>query len=79
MRGDCLSAILFIFYLARALSVSDIQKEHSYAESPEQEIKLNIKDDHNYHHHKEKYFMCDPKYADDNTHVHLFTSSGSKD
>ena len=53
MQGDCLSAVLFIYYLACALSEEHIiqHEDHSYVPPPEKELNIN------------------PKYADDITYI----------
>ena len=65
MQGDCLSATLFIFYLAQALNPpSDpIQDEHSYTIQSHAQIKWKtfIKETNT--------FIISPKYADDTTWV----------
>ena len=70
-QGDCLSAVLFIYYLARTLSPNrtGINAEHNYSKPPDDEPDLNnnilwseldflVRE-------KEEYFEIDPKYADD--------------
>ena len=64
-QGDCLSAVLFIFYLARSIDPSPPDSDHTYASTqpptypPEHE-------DHNYYiPARDSYFEIDPKYADD--------------
>ena len=56
-QGDCLSAILFIFYLAITLNREEpavIPTEHH---------------DHTYYRPEKKYLTVDPKYADDITYL----------
>ena len=69
-QGDCLSAILFIFYLAKSLTPNRECIEHNYA-SVEQcgnTLPEECKD-HDYFRKTEtkNYFEIDPKYADDIT------------
>lgn len=63
MQGDCLSAILFIFYLARALTPpkTQLSTEHNYAIENIAEVKWKtyIKE--------QNLFTISPKYADDTT------------
>ena len=66
-QGDCLSAVLFIYYLAKSLNTPSNQDDHNYsrAETP---IAPNEHHDHNYHRTTlGNYFEIDPKYADDIT------------
>ena len=60
IQGDCLSAILFIFYLAQALKPKE-RSDHTYAIKVFNQInwKSSIKED--------KMFSISPKYADDIT------------
>ncbi len=67
VQGDCLSAVLFIYYLAKSLNPPSNQDDHSYsrAETP---IAPDEHHDHNYHRTTiGNYFEIDPKYADDIT------------
>ena len=68
-QGDCLSAVLFIFYLAKSLTPNREWIEHNYASVeqcgnilPEECI-----EDHDYYRKTEtkNYFEIDPKFADD--------------
>ena len=69
-QGDCLSAVLFIFYLAKSLTPNRECIEHNYA-SAEQcgNILPEECKDHDYFRKTEtkNYFEIDPKYADDIT------------
>ena len=69
-QGDCLSAVLFIFYLAKSLTPNRECKEHNYA-SVEQcgNILPEECKDHDYFRKTEtkNYFEIDPEYADDIT------------
>ena len=65
-QGDCLSAVLFIFYLAKSLTPNRECIEHNYA-SVEQcgNILPEECKDHDYYRKTEikNYFEIDPKYA----------------
>ena len=67
-QGDCLSAVLFIFYLAKSLTPNRECMEHNYA-SVEQcgNILPEKCKDHDYYTKTEikNYFEIYPKYADD--------------
>ena len=67
-QGDCLSAVLFIFYLAKSLTPNRECIEHNYA-SVEQcgNILPEECKDHDYYIKTEikNYFEINPKYADD--------------
>ena len=69
-QGDCLSAVLYIFYLAKSLTPIRECIEHKYA-SVEQcgNILPEECKDHDYFRKTEikNYFEIDPKYADDIT------------
>ena len=71
MQGDCLSAVLFIFYLARALTPKKknvSQTEHDYCKPPElADVRPKEHHDHTYYIQKEQHFTITPKYADDIT------------
>jgi len=58
MQGDCLSAILFIFYLAQALTDQN-HNDHSYGIDTMAQIKWK--------HTVDDEFTISPKYADDTT------------
>lgn len=68
VQGDCLSAVLFIYYLAAALTPQQ-PIDHNYALPPELEIRPACLSDHNYNIQKQNYFEIAPKYADDVTWV----------
>ena len=79
MQGDCLSAVLFIFYLAQALAERNpTEAEHNYAKHmdkyPRSEMDP-VNAEHNYASdiHSLDYFksavIIEPKYADDITYV----------
>ena len=67
-QGDCLSAVLFIFYLAKSLIPNRECIEHNHA-SVEQcgNILSEECKDHDYYRktETENYFEIDTKYADD--------------
>ena len=67
-QGDCPSAVLFIFYLAKSMTPNRECIEHNYA-SVEQcgNILPEECQDHDYYRKTEikNYFEIDPKYADD--------------
>ena len=69
-QGDCLSAVLFIFYLTKSLTRNRECIEHNYA-SVEQCVNILPEEckDHDYFRKTEtkNYFEIDPKYADDIT------------
>lgn len=81
MQGDCLSAILFIFYLAQALSKrTDLHEEHNYTQHPQQAPCQSTTQEHNYaesahlapipvNGQNNTDFTTEPKYADDITYV----------
>ncbi len=72
-QGDCLSTVLFIYYLARSLNPPSNESDHNYsrAETP---IDPDEHHDHNYHRTTlSNYFEIDPKYADDITWVSTAT------
>ena len=77
MQGDCLSAVLFIFYLAKALDErSPIETEHSYTLTAEScpYITDPALEDHSYanppkNERDPKEVTIEPKYADDITYV----------
>ena len=77
MQGDCLSAVLFIFYLAKALDErSPVETEHNYALTAEScpFIKPPALEDHNYanppkYERNPNEVTIEPKYADDITYV----------
>ena len=82
MQGDCLSAVLFIFYLAKALSSRPpLETEHCYSRPPElaREAPTQLLE-HTYAEHPGKaplsqcvmghYFTVRPKYADDIAYTH---------
>jgi hypothetical protein len=60
MQGDCLSAILFIFYLAQALTVQE-RNDHNYAIESMSQVKWKHTEGEN--------FTISPKYADDITYA----------
>jgi len=68
MQGDCLSAILFVFYLARALDNFNTT-DHNDTLSDDQNTIPESHCDHNYYINKYDYFTCEPKYADDITYA----------
>jgi hypothetical protein len=65
-QGDCLSAVLFIFYLARSLNRKTSSEDHTYATSDNPVIPPELKD-HNYYIPTRNFFEISPKYADDIT------------
>ena len=78
MQGDCLSAALFIFYLARALSHrSPLELEHNYAKPPQERKNTPELHDHTYTRPShllppttdDNVFNIAPKYTDDITYV----------
>jgi len=67
-QGDCLSPILFIFYLAAALTPERTEnQDHDYAKPSRQAEDLMPKHlvDHTYAHPKDAYFEIEQQYADD--------------
>ncbi len=66
-QGDCLSAVLFIYYLAKTLN-PDKQLDHNYTRKPELTCTDELKD-HNYYVKTPYYFEIEPKYADDITWI----------
>ena len=77
MQGDCLSAVLFIYYLARALDDrTPTESEHNYGFTAES-CPYNpspAHDEHNYaqapiYQYDRKEVMIEPKYADDITYI----------
>ena len=71
MQGDCLSAVLFIFYLAQALEErNDTEAEHSYSKRADETPARNtIETEHSYAEIDDTAFSIEPKYADDITYV----------
>ena len=66
-QGDCLSAVLFIYYLAKSLSTRTEISEHSYNTPAEEEIRPPILEEHSYAKYTQKEVGIAPKYADDIT------------
>ena len=66
-QGDCLSAVLFIYYLANSLNITAQEIEHSYSKTPEENILPTEHQDHNYYKPRQNFFEIEPKYADDIT------------
>ena len=65
-QGDCLSAILFILYLARTINeAKSNQDDHSYATSTSPILPFEHLDHNYYTPSKNSFFEIDPKYADD--------------
>ena len=64
-QGDCLSAVLFIYYLAKSLNQEN-QNEHNYAKKQEP-VNYPELEDHNYARRTQNYFEIQPKFADDIT------------
>ena len=65
-QGDCLSAILFIYYLAKSLSPkTSTYDDHNYTKNPENKIEQHPYTEHNYSKYIENPFVIQPKYADD--------------
>ena len=67
-QGDCLSAVLFIYYLARTLNKEHQEHDHTYAKTETPSIPEEL-EDHEYFIKKQDYFEVAPKYADDITWV----------
>ena len=71
MQGDCLSAVLFIIYLAAALQDEENEKELMKTENTRSKTKKQITLDHSYATQEEpetvhrKDVNINPKYADD--------------
>ena len=67
-QGDCLSALLFTFYLAKSLSDENNNQEHNYAKPSSTpsvgDIAPKHLEDHNYTRSSE-YIDIDQQYADD--------------
>ena len=63
-QGDCLSAILFVLYLAKS---HNPDSDHSYARPASEKIIPALYEEHNYSKYQQEYFCIAPKYADDTT------------
>ena len=74
-QGDCLSAVLFIYYLSKSLSVNNNKSDHNYTIPSEEQTRPEILEEHNYAMYVEKEVGIAPKYADDITWA---TTSKSK-
>jgi len=70
-QGDCLSAVLFIYYLAKSLSKPKdvIHNDHNYSKPEEEYVLPRSLQDHEYTNYKPDFFKIAPKYADDITWV----------
>ena len=74
MQGDCLSAVLFIVYLAAALREEEQEKIHAKKQKEENRIKKQTEVDHPYAtkemetEHLE-HTNINPKYADDCSYI----------
>lgn len=70
-QGDCLSAVLFIYYLAAALTpeAPPLLEDHNYALPSEAEIRPDHLKDHKYYVLKQDHIEIAPKYADDITWI----------
>ena len=62
-QGDCLSAVLFTLYLAKALKTENTS-DHNYT-NREKQPEPNHLADHNYNKAREQYTVIDQQYADD--------------
>lgn len=69
-QGDCLSAIMFIFYLAKSICNTNNRFDHNYCLPPAAEPSRSpIMNEHNYAIYRppKQNFTIEPKYADDIT------------
>jgi len=66
-QGDCLSAVLFIFYLAKSLNPIEEHNDHTYSRKPNNSCLKDLEDHNYYIRGREDYFEIEPKYADDIT------------
>ena len=68
-QGNCLCAVLFIYYLACSLTTAPKLHDHSYSKQPEDEVIPAALTDHQYTKLQPDSFYIAPKYVDDVTWI----------